>query len=630
MVCVREDAIRDTNNIPRRLHLRHFMKFDEYFSFFEIVKTLCALRVKTAANRHQYQLYWSRLQIDRSANGEDVSPAGQFASAETALLPPRREWHRGKKESRKTKSASMVSALSIVRTVTGYEKSGKLPTTSWGNRLLKFYEEVRSSLSAGVIKLNPPVIKLVRKSTGRVDAMDETKRKSAYRSLAKFCDLHDRVLIGKTTTYLRDIFDSELRDCCYAFRRNGKRFSFRSAVNDLVEYRKRFPDKVLYVADCDVQKFFDVIAHDVISSAFDSFMQRVTDKEPDPRARQVLDAYLDVYSFPAILENCQDPEVIDKREYVARVPTSVLAELYPGENVNELRIGIPQGGALSPLLANIVMDAVDRAVLSDLDPDLFYARYCDDMVIVHPDKRKCVAALRRYLDAMELLKLPIHKLSRKTRYSSSYFTEKSKGPIAWKKTSIGLPGTNWVSFLGHQIRYDGEVRVRKETVQKHQDKIQLEEMALIQNLKRAKGRYREGVDWKDLLRVFQMRLTAIGVGRVDRSAKAPRAQSWLSVFVRNLKQGGPAETQLRNLDRTKGGVLASVKWILKSSWWNLPKMASREASEDDSEKKQKVRRAYFGAPFSYYGSLMDSDRPGLQDVEIEENFSDDIGVYSKL
>ena len=354
------------------------------------------------------------------------------------------------------------------------------------------------------------------------------------------------------------------------------------------------------------------------------------EKDPDPRARHVLEAYLGAYSFPSILDNCQDPEVIAKREYVARVPESVLEELYPGENVKDLRMGIPQGGALSPLLANIVMDAVDRAVLSDSDNDLFYARFCDDMVIAHPDKRKCAAALRRYLDAMELLKLPIHKLSKKTRYSASYFTEKSKGPIAWKKTSIGLPGTNWVSFLGHQIRYDGEVRVRKETIQRHQEKMRLEKATLLQNLRRSKGRYRDGVNWKDLLRIFQLRLIALGVGRVDRSAHAPRVRSWLSVFASNLKKDGPAETQLRNLDKTRGGVLASVKWILKSSWWNLPRMSVPEDSTVKSKKKRQERRYYFGAPFSYYGSLGDSARPRLQNFKNDNTRDGRMDAYSQM
>ena len=602
------------------------MKFDQYFSLYEIVKTLSALRVKVASLRHRYQMYWSRLLLV-DEKGKELFPATEIPSELDALLPPRRAWHRGKKESRKHQSGLRIASLSIVRTITGAEKSGTLTSSKWGQNLLNFYESVYSIVSQGEFCFSSPTIQLVRKGGGRVKTMDAGNKREAYRCISRFDKLEDRVILGKTATYLRDVFDSEFLDCCYAFRRNGRKFSFRKAVENLITYRQRFADKPLYVADCDVQKFFDVINHQVIRNAYESFVQRVGDRHPDARAGKILDAYLEAYSFPRNLEECCDLDVIAKRDCVERVPNEVLASLYPGCDLTELQLGVPQGGALSPLLANMVMDAVDRAVLSGGDDDLFYARFCDDMIIVHPNRRKCEEALNRYLNAMRLLKLPIHKLCKKPRCSASYFAEKSKGPVAWKRTSVGLLGTNWVNFLGHQIRYDGVVRVKKETVKKHQERLLIEKEELFRNLKKAKGQYRLGKDWKGLFKAFQLRIAAMGVGRIDVNMKVSSYRCWLSVFRKNLDPSGPAMSQMKNLDRTRSGILANVKGLMKSAWRSVFH-GTLLNGEQDSARKTRMKKGYLGAPFSYYGSLKSLERPSLSDVEIDDESN--IGVYGDL
>ena len=603
------------------------MKFEQYFSLYEIVKTLSALRVKVASSRHRYQMYWSRLLLV-DENGKELPPVEEVPSELDKLLPPRRSWHRSKKEARKKQSGLKTASQSIIRTVSGAQKSGTLALTQWGRNLSSFCESVSSVVSRGVFRFSSPTIQLVRKSRGRVKTMDENNKQSAYRCISKFDKLEDRVILGKTATYLRDVFDSEFLDCCYAFRRDGRKFSFVKAVENLIEYRRRFGDKPLYVADCDVQKFFDVINHQVVRNAYESFVQRLGDRRPDARAGKILEAYLESYSFPRNLEECSDLDVVAKRDYVERVPSEVLESLYPGCDLSELRLGVPQGGALSPLLANMVMDAVDRAVLSGADDDLFYARFCDDMIIVHPSRRKCEEALSRYLDAMMLLKLPIHKLNKKPRYSASYFTAKSKGPVAWKRTSLGLLGTNWVNFLGHQIRYDGVVRVKKETVRKHKERLMMEREELLRNIKKAKGQYRFGKDWKDLYKAFQFRITAMGIGRIVQQKQNAFNRSWLSVFWKKLDPNGPSATQMKNLDRTRSGIFVGVKEVLKSAWRNsfhgiLPKCKN-------VEEGTRVKKWYLGAPFSYYGALKALDRPSLTDEEINGKDEDDIRVYGDL
>lgn len=582
-------------------------RFESYFAFKVIVKTLATLRVKIAARRHVQQMYWSRLQGLKSP--EERCPCEGLS----ALLPPRRLWRRGKKEARAGKSTDTISSEAIMRVALGMQKAGVLTETPWGTRLLEFCDSTRQRALHGDVAFCPPRIALIRKTGGRVKIMKKKSRKEAYRCLSSFENLADRVLIGRTAAYLRDVFDPLFSRCSHAFRSNGKEFSLHTAIKDLVAFRKRFADKTLYVADCDIQKFFDVINHDVILNAYDSLVARLgSDEKPDERVRRILEAYLDVYSFPRNLEASEDPEVMAKRDCVERVKETAIRKFYPGENLSALSLGIPQGGALSPVLANVVMDAVDRAVLSEADKNLFYARFCDDIIIVHTSKRKCEEALRRYLKAVKELKLPIHAFTKVGAGTTDYFTAKSKRPVPWREPSGGALSTRWVNFLGHQIRYDGFVRIRKETIEKHCEKLKREKGTLLQNLKSARGRYREAHSWRDLFELFQRRMVALGVGRTNVPVSSSTARSWLSVFFSHLDKNGPVLSQLKRLDRLRQNVFRSVKMTLKNierSRDVADKASGQEAPRHDAEKKAR----YFGAPFSYYGSMKGHHRPDLLD-----------------
>ena len=610
------------------------MDFEQYFSFDDIVKVLCALRVRIASSRHKYHMYWDRLVLHDEAEKE-LEPKNKISEESiTKLLPPRRLWRRGGKEARKGLSPDDVAALSIIRVISGMLKAGKIREAQWGRNLLAFSFDIQKTIMKGEITFSKPRLILVRKNTGRVKTMDENSRKSSYRCLSSFTDPKDRVILSKTATYLRNVFDAHLMSCCYAFRRNGREFSLHTAIGNLIEYRKRFLNQTLYVADCDIQKFFDVINHDVIRRAFEGFSARVP-QGVDQRARNVLESYLDIYAFPRNLDDNEDPEIKAKRECVDRVPISVLRSVYGDEDVNPHEIGIPQGGALSPLLANIVMDEADRAVMAGADEDLFYARFCDDIIIVHPDKKKCKEALDRYLKTLKRLKLPTHPIAKGARYSSAYFTEKSKGPIAWKETGLGRPGTPWISFLGHQIRYDGIVRVKKETIKKHQDKMYMEKTLLVRMLKDAQSQFRKGFTWHDLFKVFQMRLIAIGVGKSDRPANARFSRSWLAVFLPHLSLCPSVASQLKNLDRTRNTVLKKAKKSIKREWRKQHPIASAIDSVNtelpiNDDAAIKVRHGYFGAPFSYYGSAKGLERGEVRDVYYKDYADNGFGLYGDL
>ena len=95
------------------------------------------------------------------------------------------------------------------------------------------------------------------------------------------------------------------------------------------------------------------------------------------------------------------------------------------------------------------------------------------MVFVHPDEAVCHRAMEAYAAALAKLDLPMHEV-RPFVYkpadgsSTEYYSVKSKGPFRWREAEKGEAGcAPWVSFLGSQIRYDGETRIRRESIEKH-------------------------------------------------------------------------------------------------------------------------------------------------------------------
>ena len=61
-----------------------------------------------------------------------------------------------------------------------------------------------------------------------------------------------------------------------------------------------------------------------------------------------------------------------------------LAKVVPGQ-----RIGLPQGGALSGLLSNLVLDKLDKTINALKLNDFLYIRYCDDIIIIGRKEEDC-------------------------------------------------------------------------------------------------------------------------------------------------------------------------------------------------------------------------------------------------
>ena len=218
------------------------------------------------------------------------------------------------------------------------------------------------------------------------------------------------------------------------------------------------------------QGFFDCVSHPIAREALGRLIADAQQRNPslriEPRALQIFEAYLACYSFqttvlcgPA-LENLKmnDPDGEFKWHEEA------LQRLYG--TVSLPAIGVPQGGALSAVIANAILHAADKALKvleQKLGRRFTYMRYCDDMILLAPNPADCAAAFREYRRVLRRLRLPEHPPQVVRAYNAKFWSNKSNFRYRWAQpTRSGV--VPWMQFVGYQVRYDGLVRIRPKSL----------------------------------------------------------------------------------------------------------------------------------------------------------------------
>ena len=553
--------------------------FEEYFSCEKIISILCKIRVSNANKRHKKHFY-------RNISSERPNP--HFALPGDEFFPPRKEWKRPPLKERRGRSTSQINLNALEKTISYKIKSGIAQNEAWYQKLMEFIERVKIlALQSDDYKISKPCI----------HPQEKDKDKKTYRLISEYKVLEDKVIIGLTAKYYRDIFDEDFLDCSYAFR--GKKDSSQKfpthhlAVQNIIDYRKNHEGRLLYVAECDIQKFYDVIYHKTAHNSLDRAIKRANDRGiyVDSRAVSVFNSFLESYTFKVAKE--EGNKWLEEKGIEGKIQWAEegLQTFY--DRPYDEPIGVPQGGALSPIIANLVLDNADREVIEDLenpDPDLFYARYCDDIIIIHPDERKCEEALDRYLKALDAMKLPEHKPTLITEYSKDYYDMKSKLPFPWSKPSGRKDIVPWISFLGYQVRYDGIIRVRKKSLKKELSKQVQVVDEVIQALKKKE---KVSKSKKQILYRVTGKLNEMSVGRIRLGSENQGPQfCWASGF-KLLREHDHITSQLKQLDRNRERQISMLKRKLKD--YDL------EPKAKTKEMKPKPPK-YYGAPFSYYAS----------------------------
>ncbi len=175
----------------------------------------------------------------------------------------------------------------------------------------------------------------------------------------------DRLIQQGLNQVMQPIFDPDFSESSYGFRPG------RNAHHAVLKAREYAADGRRWVVDMDLEKFFDRVNHDIL-------MARLARRIGDKRVLRLVRRYLQ-------------------------------AGLMVGGIVSPRMEGTPQGGPLSPLLSNILLD--------DLDKELerrghAFCRYADDCNIYVKSRRagqRVLENLTRYLAGKLKLKVNSEK-----------------------------------------------------------------------------------------------------------------------------------------------------------------------------------------------------------------------------
>ena len=217
-----------------------------------------------------------------------------------------------------------------------------------------YLREIQRAVKNGTYEAMPVLRKYIPKGDGK------------FRPLG-IPIVKDRVLQQATKNVIETIFEMKFLDCSYGYRPN------KSAQQAVKQIRKYVEQGYIWVIDADVEKFFDSVDHKLL-------MNFVADEISDGKALNLIESWL---KAGVMNEGKQE----------------------------ETPVGTPQGGVVSPLLANIYLHEMDMQVAKINGVRL--VRYADDFVILCKTKEKAERTMKRVEEILTGLKLRLNQTKTK-------------------------------------------------------------------------------------------------------------------------------------------------------------------------------------------------------------------------
>ncbi|MGA6925397.1 MAG: group II intron reverse transcriptase/maturase [Desulfosarcina sp.] len=237
--------------------------------------------------------------------------------------------------------------------------------------------------------------------------------------------IRDRVVQTAMLLIVEPIFEADFMDCSYGFRPK------RSAHDALGEVRKHLKQGLTAVLDADLKGYFDSIPQDKLMKCL---QMRIVDRSVLKLIRMWLEAPVE-----------ED-------------------DGHGGKKVYRRRKGTPQGGVVSPLLANVYLHWFEKVFYASSGPGTWakaqVVRYADDfMVLAHYQGDRLAGFIESKIESWLGLELNRTKT---------------------KVVNLRQPGAS-VDFLGYTFRYDRDLKGRghrylnvtpsRKAMQAHRDRL---------------------------------------------------------------------------------------------------------------------------------------------------------------
>jgi group II intron reverse transcriptase/maturase len=211
----------------------------------------------------------------------------------------------------------------------------------------------------------------------------------------------DRLIQQAIHQELNRYYDPHFSEHSYGFRPG------RDAHQAILQATHYIKEGKEWVVDIDLEKFFDKINHDRL-------MQRLSKGIGDKKLLRLINAYLK-------------------------------AGLMEGGVLEQRTAGTPQGGPLSPLLSNIVLDELDKELENRGHS---FCRYADDCNIYVKSRKAGERVMASVIDFIEKkLKLRVNRTKSGVRHCSD------------------------VKFLGYTLLADGGIRIADKSIDRLKDKV---------------------------------------------------------------------------------------------------------------------------------------------------------------
>lgn len=581
-----------------------FLEFIRSNNHSEIIDVLCRFRVRAANKKNEIE------KIKRLSNKYETNN-NQVNEKIYSIMPPRRHWvqlgvkNRTKPSSDSNKKQRLTSFEYNMKSLKLTIKKDRENNTEYLylDRLDTFINELIRKVEKCEIKFDTKTIPLLK-------GFDSDTKKNECRPVSIFTDLYDSTILILINKFLTKLFDGEFYSESLAFRAKreyhgeNKHTNHHDAINRIINYLNKFDNKDIYVAECDMKKFYDTVNHEIIKNEFKKLFdkKKTETKNSFDIERKILEKYLECYTFSKNVKIYNENKEYWEKHKIKNGNFKWVdfekEKIYPSDSINEIGIGIPQGGALSGLIANVVLNTVDQKLERKLSENELYLRYCDDMILFSTNIERCCEIFKTYQSGLKEIKLIPHRQDTEKdtqpgiKTNSKFWKHKTKGPYKW---CLGgnKEDPEWIGFVGYEIKRDGQIRIRKSSLRKEIKKQKTYINTLYQKLKPLKT-----VSKGTLSASYTTHLINMSVGRVHiwNSQYIDNDLCWITGF-RQLTYNKYSKQQIRLLDKCRNKTIR----IADKKFQNIDD-SNEQPKPKFTKKDERLSGAlrFYGMPFSYY------------------------------